>query len=281
MGSPFMTRFILLVAFLAVLALATGLSFALGSDGRVVASGAGSPTSTTRAERSGAPAGARAGSRTASGVGVTMALAADRSTPPLPVITKHPGNSTTARSARFEFADRGNGVIFVCALDRDMPHVCRSPKTFHNLRFGRHMFCVRAVNPAGRASRFRCLAVLIIRVRQHFAISGSPLPGVLLYPGGGSVPVNLVFANPNAWPITVTLARVGIRGTSATGCAVSNFSVTRQWRGGVVVPPKSSRTLQGKGVLQSRWPQLRMRDRGDQDACQHATVRLSFTGWAQ
>jgi hypothetical protein len=201
--------------------------------------------------------------------------------PPAPVITKHPDNPTTDRNAHFEFTDRQGDVSFLCMLDWSGSQVCRSPQIFSNLRVGRHMFCVKAVDPRRNASSFSCLSWEIVGLGQTFSITGSPLPGVLLYPGGRPVPVNLVFTNPSAASITVIRATVTITGTSAPGCAASNFRVARQWKGNVIVPANSSQSLQGKGLPQPSWPQLTMRDNSNQDACKHATVSLSFTGTAR
>jgi hypothetical protein len=39
-------------------------------------------------------------------------------------------------------------------------------------------------------------------------------------------------------------------------------------------------SLQQLGVGQSDWPQLRMLDAGNQDACRNASVNLAYTGTA-
>ncbi len=212
--------------------------------------------------------------------GFSLAFGSHRSAP-TPVITEHPDNPTTARDARFAFTGSDQDVSFLCSVDWGWPHRCWSPRNVSGWRIGWHRFCVRAVDTAGNVSASTCFSWKIVRQQQNLSIAGSPLPGVLLYPGGGNVPVNLVFTNPNATPITVTRASVTITGTSAAGCAAANFSVVQQWRGSLVVLAHSSQSLQGGGLPQSSWPQLAMRDSGNQDACEHATVDLSFAGTAR
>lgn len=114
-----------------------------------------------------------------------------------------------------------------------------------------------------------------------FQIAGSPPPGLLLYPGGGLVPVNLAFTNPNGSPITVQSVIMSVTGTSAGGCGAGNFAVAEQLTAQPVVPANSTRSLQDLGIPQPHWPKLQMLDSGNQDACRSATVNLSFTGTAQ
>jgi hypothetical protein len=105
---------------------------------------------------------------------------------------------------------------------------------------------------------------------------------VNLYPGGAAVPVDLVFTNPNGVPITITGVQVTITGTSAAGCAAGDFTVDRQLvvTPTLVVPAYATRSLSQLDANQAHWPQLRMIDNGNQDACQNATVNLAFTGEA-
>ncbi len=51
---------------------------------------------------------------------------------------------------RFKGADAsGAGVKFECKLDRQKYHRCRSPKTYKNLKLGKHKFLVRATSANG------------------------------------------------------------------------------------------------------------------------------------
>jgi hypothetical protein len=54
---------------------------------------------------------------------------------------------------RFKGADSGGaGVKFECKLDKQKYHRCRSPKTYKNLKSGKHKFLVRAVSASGTDS---------------------------------------------------------------------------------------------------------------------------------
>jgi len=107
------------------------------------------------------------------------------------------------------------------------------------------------------------------------------LAGALLYPGGFDVPIDLVFTNPNTSPITITSVTTTVTGTTANGCGAGNFTVPRQLAANPVIPANATRSLSDLGAPQSQWPQLWMLDRGNQDACKHATVDLSFDGTAE
>jgi hypothetical protein len=102
----------------------------------------------------------------------------------------------------------------------------------------------------------------------------------LLYPAGPAVPINLVFTNPNASPITIQSATVSVTGTSVGGCAGANFSVSQQLSATPTVPASSTKSLQDLGVPQGNWPKLQMVGSGNQNACQNATVNLGYTGTA-
>jgi hypothetical protein len=113
--------------------------------------------------------------------------------------------------------------------------------------------------------------------RAHVAISGAAARGALLFPGGPPVPINVVFRNRNAFRITVRNIRVKVVGTSRRGCRASNFVVVRQLRARPTVRARSKRSLAALGVRRSLWPQLRMLDRGNQNACRRAKVLLRFS----
>ena len=107
-----------------------------------------------------------------------------------------------------------------------------------------------------------------------------------LYPGGATVPVDLVFPNPNAVPITIPGATVAVSGNSAsgTGCQTSAFTVPQQLvvTPALVVPASSTRSLDQLDSNQSDWPQLQMANSGNQNACKDATVNLNYVnGTAQ
>jgi hypothetical protein len=69
--------------------------------------------------------------------------------PPTTTILKAKVQKLTARF-RFKGADAGGaGLKFECKLDKKKYHRCRSPKTYKNLKPGKHKFLVRAVSANG------------------------------------------------------------------------------------------------------------------------------------
>jgi hypothetical protein len=200
--------------------------------------------------------------------------------PPPPVFTKAPGASTTHTKAHFAYRDDESRVGFTCELDGDPYASCDSEKTYKDLPPGSHTFCVRAHDKAGNAGAAACLTWLVGAGELGFSIAGSPLPGALLYPSGRTVPINLVFTNPNPTPVTVQSVTVSVTGTSALGCDAGSFTVRQQLIATPTVPADSTTSLQDVGVAQADWPQLVMVDTGNQDACQNATVDLAYSGTA-
>ena len=114
-----------------------------------------------------------------------------------------------------------------------------------------------------------------------FAVKGNATN--TLYPGGSS-PINLVFANPNGVPITVTSVSVTISSTSNGACGTGNFSIPQQLlvTVPVIVPANSTnQSLLLLGIPTANWPIIKMTDSGNQNACQNVTVNLSYSGSAQ
>jgi hypothetical protein len=71
--------------------------------------------------------------------------------PPQTMILKGPRARSRRSVARFTFASDADGTTFACRLDGGPFRPCDSPKRYGNLRPGRHVFTVRAVDPAGHA----------------------------------------------------------------------------------------------------------------------------------
>jgi hypothetical protein len=122
-------------------------------------------------------------------------------------------------------------------------------------------------------------AYLIVVPQQfpNFPISGDA--DRTLAPGVTAL-LNLSLTNPFSSPMSVSALGVSIASVNKTGCATSNYSVT-QYTGSypLVVPANSTRTLQQLSVPSSAWPKVSMLNLPvDQDACQNATVTLSYTG---
>ncbi len=80
-------------------------------------------------------------------------------TAPSVKLTKKPAKSSAATIAKFRFtASPVAGARFECKLDKSKFARCRSPKTYGELKPGKHTFQVRAVGPTGlesTAARFK------------------------------------------------------------------------------------------------------------------------------
>ena len=137
------------------------------------------------------------------------------------------------------------------------------------------------------------LGLLVAGLAIYSASAAPPLPagarpftigattGLLLSPGGADVPVNLVFANPNSSPITVTDVKVTVSGTPGCPPELASVSVSQQLTVGAASIPAGNvpTSLSDLGVPESAWPKLHMGDTGtNQDDCKGAGVNLSFSG---
>ena len=71
------------------------------------------------------------------------------STAPDTSITRHPRKRTTLRKASFAFKSNEANSTFECKLDRKPFAPCASPKAYRNLKPGKHLFQVKATDPAG------------------------------------------------------------------------------------------------------------------------------------
>jgi hypothetical protein len=70
-------------------------------------------------------------------------------TPPQTKIVKGPKARTHSRTAKFKFTSSEAGSTFQCRLDRGKFKKCRSLKKLTGLKPGKHVFKVRAKDPAG------------------------------------------------------------------------------------------------------------------------------------
>jgi hypothetical protein len=78
----------------------------------------------------------------------TRSFAVD-TTPPQTTIKKHPKKVTDSHKARFAFKSNEPGSTFKCKLDKKKWKSCTSPKTYKNLKTGKHKFRVYAIDAAG------------------------------------------------------------------------------------------------------------------------------------
>jgi hypothetical protein len=69
--------------------------------------------------------------------------------PPNTKITKGPKGKIVAHKAKFKFKSEPAGATFQCKLDKKPFKPCKSPKTYKNLKAGKHRFKVRAVSASG------------------------------------------------------------------------------------------------------------------------------------
>jgi CSLREA domain-containing protein len=68
---------------------------------------------------------------------------------PATTVLKGPRGKSSKTTARFEFDADESGASFQCKLDQKPFKPCESPRTYKHLKPGKHVFKVRAVDPAG------------------------------------------------------------------------------------------------------------------------------------
>jgi len=74
-------------------------------------------------------------------------------TAPNTKLKKAPKATTKSRKATFGFASTEPGSKFQCKLDRKAWTSCKAPKTYKNLKKGKHTFQVRAIDKAGNRDK--------------------------------------------------------------------------------------------------------------------------------
>jgi hypothetical protein len=184
-------------------------------------------------------------------------------------------------------------VAFSCRLDGAAATPCQGKVTYRGgygfggqhyagLAAGRHCFHVRATGRAAKPGPAAGFCWTITGGRHDFTVGGdltSPL-----YPGVGE-PLNLAFTNAGASPLTIAggaISAANITITSDTsGCAASNFTVGQDLTTSVTIPARQHTpvSLSALGVPEADWPVIKMIDTGtNQDACQSATLRLTYSG---
>ncbi len=68
-------------------------------------------------------------------------------------IKKRPKNRSHDDSPTFKFKSTESGSKFKCKLDRKKFHKCRSPKTYHHVKPGKHVFKVKAIDADGNVDK--------------------------------------------------------------------------------------------------------------------------------
>jgi hypothetical protein len=197
-------------------------------------------------------------------------------------------------TASFLFLSRSRGpVTFSCRLDDAAAGPCQGQVTYSSnfglgrqhytgLAAGRHCFHVRATGRTAKPGPAASYCWTVTGDRRDFTVGGDLTAP--LYPGV-SEPLDLTFTNAARSPLTIAggaVSAANITITSATsGCAASNFTVGQGLTTSVTIPAyqRVPVSLSALGVPQADWPVITMIDTGtDQDACQSATLRLTYSG---
>jgi hypothetical protein len=71
--------------------------------------------------------------------------------PPQTKIVKGPKGKIRSHNVKFRFSSNEPGSSFRCKLDRSKFKPCSSPKRYRNLKAGKHVFQVFAIDIAGNA----------------------------------------------------------------------------------------------------------------------------------
>ncbi len=90
--------------------------------------------------------------------------------PPRTKIKSGPSGTTPQEKATFRFFATDAGSTYRCKLDRKVWHSCTSPQVYRGLKEGKHVFEVKATDPAGNVDLTP--AKYIWHVKQHAPTSG-------------------------------------------------------------------------------------------------------------
>lgn len=195
----------------------------------------------------------------------------------IPPASSPAGGSTPAKPARPTQRRRQ----FECRLDGGGWRDCSSPFVLGGLDAGEHSFAVRALSPrerTGPAAHYKWLQL----EPKEFAID--PLFGSLeeLMPGAPPQQLPVRIENPNPVAIEVTSLTVNVA-PDRPGCAADpNFAVvpsSLSLAAPLGIPAGGSVTLPNPAATA---PTLELRELPvDQNACQGATLKLTFSGEAR
>lgn len=210
----------------------------------------------------------------------TVGFTIDTRPPGAPWITSGPPDPTPQTSATLTFTDSESDVSYQCSLDGSAWSVCTTPMSYSGLAVTRHLFDVRALDPADNVSAPASYGwTVIASTGSPFTISGDATGQ--LYPGAGPRPIATMLSNPNPVAITVTALNVSLDTASLpAGCPASGYRVVQASlpAGGLFIPANGSITLPAGGATA---PTVQMLDTGtDQDPCQNAKLALSYSGTA-
>ncbi len=210
----------------------------------------------------------------------TVNFTIDTGAPSAPWITSGPPDPTPQTSATLTFTDSESDVSYQCSLDGSAWSACATPMSYSGLAVTRHLFEVRALDPADNVSGPASYSwTVIASTGSPFTITGDATGP--LYPGAAPQPIALTLSNPNPVAITVTALNVSLDTASLpTGCPASGYRIvqTSLPADGLVIAANASITLPAGGATA---PTVQMLDTGtDQDPCQNAKLGLSYAGSA-
>jgi hypothetical protein len=210
----------------------------------------------------------------------TVTFTIDTRPPGAPWITSGPSDPTPQTSATLTFTDSESDVSYQCSLDGSAWSACATPMSYSGLAVTRHLFEVRALDPAGNvAGPVSYDWTVITSTGSPFTISGDATGS--LYPGAAPRPIALTLSNPNPVAINVTALNVSLNTASLpAGCPASGYRIVQASlpAGGLVIAANASVTLPVGGATAAT---VQMLDTGtDQDPCQNDKLGLSYSGSA-
>jgi hypothetical protein len=83
--------------------------------------------------------------------------------PAAPKINKQPDKRSDDTTPTFKFSSNVSGSTFRCKLDRAPYKACSSPKTYHGLDVGKHIFRVYAIDPSGKKGKPRVIRFTVTK----------------------------------------------------------------------------------------------------------------------
>ncbi len=226
-----------------------------------------------------------AGNKTTPTAQASTHFVIDTTPPPVPVITAHPQESTTSRSASFSFSDAEHGASLLCRRDSARFARCTSPIAYANVPLGAHTFQVEAQDAVGNSSATVTYSWTVAKEVKEaegkpFAVTGNasgPLaPGL-------TRELAITLTNPNNVAITVTaLGATVASGSSKAGCdGPSNLQLTQSdlSTSNTLTIPANGHISLPSGTVSA--PQVQMLNLPvNQDACKGASFTFTYSGSA-
>jgi hypothetical protein len=226
-----------------------------------------------------------AGNKTTPAAQASAHFVIDTTPPPAPIITAHPQESTTLRSASFSFGDAEHGVSLLCRRDGARFGRCASPISYGSVSLGTHTFQVQAQDAVGNTSTTASYSWTVAKEVKE--VAGKPFTVT----GGASGPLapgitralTIALVNPNNVAITVTALSASIApGSSKSGCdGPSNLQLTQSNLSAsntLTIPANGQVALPSSAVSA---PQVQMLDLPvNQDVCKGASFTFTYSGSA-